>query len=198
MQMGVTIWLSTYQLPNSIKQNTPWFSEGGNVTICILFGVNSITDGNFFHTILWFSCQSRFSFLLISTNDADTWYDQHANAFLSLSILSCSLWNSIRRSDPTAAPCINNRMNTTVLSVHRVTLKLQGREEMLQFFCAWDTNYQYRSSDIGIERLKPFCRACVASNMITRESQPSAVFPCFVVVNLSGIHSNSTEFSASN
>lgn len=40
-------------------------------------------------------------------------------------------------------------------------------------------------------------RGVYVASIITRESQPSAVFPCLVVVNLSGIHSNTTEFSAS-
>lgn len=104
-----------------------------------------------------------------------------------------SLWSSIRSNDLAGTPCINNCMNITVLSAHsvpchsglgecRFSCKFAGL--MTRFF------WGHESKRCGA--------AHVGSNIIARESSAcAAALPCLVDGNLSGIHSNTTEFGAS-
>lgn len=145
-----------------------------------------------------FTCQSCF-FPCLSTNYTHAWYHQHANTLLSLSNPAVSLWSSIRGCDLAGAPCINNRMNITMLSLNSVQWHSRlGESRNVALLLCLSCKLAVFTIGYWVDQLKHLRQVHVTSNIITRESQPSAVFPCLVVVNLSGIHSNTAEFSASN
>lgn len=108
------------------------------------FLVNSPTNGNFFHrrqthlhTSHAFVFQSPPIIHMLDIINMP----MHSTAFSPSPLVS--LW-SIRGSDLAGAPCINNCMNITMLSVLFCVTLSWGRTEML-----WDVNLQCLRLDIG-------------------------------------------------
>lgn len=174
--------------------------RGGNVTICIqFFLVNSTTNGNFFRT--WFliympvvplssNLHQEMTCLISSTCQ----YIQPP-LFLSPSP-PVSLRSSSRGCDLAGTPCINNCMNISVLLLHSVPCYLELVEMLCCLLCL-----SGELATLMIECCQIYSvlwGVHVASNIISRESRSDAVFPCLAVFNLSGIHSNNTEFGESN
>lgn len=103
-----------YQIWSAKQENTHWFNERWNVAICIqFFMVNSTADGNFFHTILLIFMPA----MLLSLH-----FHQLYTCLISSTCqyTTISLWSSITGCDLTCAPCINNCMNITMLTLKSV------------------------------------------------------------------------------
>lgn len=80
-----------------------------------------------------------------------------------------------------------------------VTRSHRGRAEMLRFLlCVSSCAFQAFAIRYWGNRSRQREEFTQSREIITGESQPCSVFPCLVVGNLSGIHSNTWEFGASN
>lgn len=158
-----------------------------------------MTNGNFFHTIfVHLHASQAFVFQSPPTTHMPDIINMPIHSFLSLHPL---LFLCGAASEEVIWRAHHALISVWIwmLSVHSVLChsKLGENGNVAILSCL---SCELAAFMIGFwgDRSKHLRGVYVALNIITRKSQPSAVFPCLVVVNLSGIHSNTTEFNVSN